>query len=127
MADIQWNHAAIERLLQDAREDALIRAAARVAVIAQSLAPVGLTGHLRRSIERGDVEGGARWIWVVATAAYSIFVERGTGRYAVGGRGRQTPWVYYNRATGRYVWTDGTPPQPFMGPAVNRAAGEGGF
>jgi hypothetical protein len=119
---VTLDRSALERVVQEAREDALIRAAARVVVFAQMLCPVGLTGHLRRSIERGELERGAREIWVVATALYSIFVERGTGIYAEGGRGRKTPWVY-RAANGQFYTTEGHRPSPFLGPALDMAAG----
>lgn len=124
MTRIDFYPGALEQLAHDAREDALIRAAARVVVFAQALAPVGLTGHLRRAIERGDPEAGARYIWIVATALYSIFVERGTGIYAAEGRGRKTPWTYRD-ARGNYYTTEGMRPQPFMNRALDRAAAEG--
>ena len=122
MGSITLDRAAIERVAFEAREEALIRAAARVVVFAQALAPVGLTGHLRRSIERGDVEDGARYILVVASALYSIFVERGTGKYAEGGKGRKSPWVY-RAANGQFYTTEGMRKQPFLGPALDMAAG----
>lgn len=115
MGRVEMNWANAERAALEAREDALLRFAAHIVVYCQLVCPVGLTGHLRRSIERGELERGARQIWVVATAAYSIYVERGTGRYAAeAGRGRDTPWVYFNAALNRFFWTDGTRPQPFM-------------
>ena len=123
MGRIVLNMGALERVAEDARRNALIRAAARVVVFAQALAPVGLTGHLRRSIERGDVEAGARAILVVATALYSIFVERGTGIYASEGRGRKTPWTY-RAANGQYYTTEGMTPQPYLNPALDMAANE---
>lgn len=121
MGRITLDTRALERVASEAREVALIRAAARVVVFAQMLAPVGLTGHLRRSIERGDVEDGAREIWVVATALYSLFVERGTGKFAAGGR--KSPWVYRG-ADGRFYTTEGQRPSPYMNPALDMAAGE---
>lgn len=126
MGDVTLNTAALARVAESARETALIRVAARVVVFAQALCPVGLTGHLRDSIERGDVERGAREIWVIAAALYSIFVERGTGKYAKGFPGarkaRDTPWVY-RTADGRFYTTEGHEAQPFMNPALDMAAG----
>lgn len=122
MGSVEMNWTNCQRAAFIAREAALIRFAAHIVVYCQMLCPVGLTGHLRRSIERGDVERGAYYIWVVARAAYSIYVERGTGRYAAEGRGRSDPWVYFNAALGRFIWTDGTRPQPFMNPGVDMAA-----
>lgn len=125
MGRVELDEAALQRVAISARLDALWKAGALVVFYAQLLAPVGFTGHLRRSIERGMVEGDAEAIWVVATAAYSIFVERGTGRYAVGGMGRKTPWVYYSARLGRFIWTDGSRPQPFMNRALDMAASDG--
>ena len=116
---ITLDESALQRVAQDAREEALIHYAAIVVVFAQMLAPVGQTGHLRRSIERTDPDGGARWILVVANAFYSIFVERGTGIYAPGGR--KTPWVYRD-ARGNFYTTEGMRAQPFLNPALDMAA-----
>lgn len=125
---ITLDESALQRVALDARSDALKRAGAKVAEVAQDIAPVGQTGHLRRSIERGDPENAATEIWVVAGAYYSIFVERGTGVYAQGFPGsrgaRSTPWVYRD-ANGRYYTTEGMRHQPFMNPAVDIAAAEG--
>ena len=127
MGRVEINTANVERIAMEAREDALIRAAARVVVFAQAICPVGLTGHLRRSIERGDLENGAREIWVVASALYSLFVERGTGKHAKGFPGsktpRDTPWVY-RAANGRFYTTEGQESQPFLNPALDLAASE---
>jgi hypothetical protein len=118
----------LQRVAEDAREDALKRAGAKVAEVAQDIAPVGRTGHLRRSIERGMPLHDATEIWVVAGAYYSIFVERGTGIYAQGFPGareaRSTSWVYRD-ANGRYYTTEGHRQQPFMNPAIDIAAAEG--
>jgi hypothetical protein len=121
MGKIVINHVNAERVAHEAREDGLIRAAARVVVLIQSVTPVGLTGHLRRSIERGELDEGARFIWVVAMAAYSIYVERGTGIYAAEGRGRRTPWVYRD-FRGNFYTTEGMRPQPFMTRGLDLAA-----
>jgi len=121
MGQITLYDSVVQQVAHDAREDALIRTAARIVVFAQMLAPVGLTAHLRRSIERREIDVGARQIWIVATAAYSIFVERGTGIYAAEGGGRHTPWTY-RAANGQFYTTQGMRPQPFMNPAIDMAA-----
>jgi HK97 gp10 family phage protein len=51
---------------------------------------------------------------------YAKYVEHGTGIYAVNGDGRKTPWVYYNERWGRFVYTHGNKPQPFLFPALQR-------
>jgi len=54
---------------------------------------------------------------LVASAKHGTYVELGTGRYAEGGNGRKTPWVY-KRADGAFVKTTGMKPQPFLRPAA---------
>jgi hypothetical protein len=122
---VELDEGALARVAFKAREESLIRYAAHVVFFIQLVCPVGMTGHLRRSIERGLVEGNADAIWVVANAAYGIYVQRGTGIHAVGGGGRRTPWVYFNKALNRFIWTDGTRPQPFMTTGLDMAAAEG--
>ena len=46
-----------------------------------------------------------------------IYQELGTGKYAEGGGGRPTPWVYQDD-DGNWHWTRGNPAQPFLAPAV---------
>ena len=121
MSGIEFNNTAIEALLLKAREDSLIHFAALLVVLAQSIAPVGLTGHLRRSIERTDPQDAASFILVVASALYSLFVERGTGIYAEEGNGRKTPWTYRGPG-GRYYTTEGMRAQPFFWPALQMLA-----
>lgn len=121
---IGFDNSAIERLLYDAREEALIHFAAKFVIFAQAICPVGRTGHLRRSIERGDPQDAAHFIYVVANALYSIFVERGTGVHAKGFPGsrpaRKTPWTY--KIGNRYITTDGEEARPFMNPALDMLA-----
>jgi hypothetical protein len=45
---------------------------------------------------------------------YDIFVQQGTGIFKEGGGGRQTPWVYFNEKGGRFVYTQGGLPNPYM-------------
>lgn len=121
---LQLDNSAIERLLEDSREEALIHFAAALVVLAQAICPVGRTGHLRRSIERSDPEDAAHFIYVIAYALYSIFVERGTGVHAKGFPGsrpaRDTPWTY--KIGNRYITTDGEEARPFMLPALDMLA-----
>lgn len=51
------------------------------------------------------------------SADYAYFVEFGTGKYNSKGEGREKPWVYYSEELGRYVYTEGMKPQPFLFPA----------
>lgn len=85
---------------------------------AQALAPVD-ENNLRDSIEVEILPGGMTAI-VRVTAHYAIYVEYGTGIYAVEGNGRKTPWRYYSDKLGRFVTTEGMKPQPFWDPAVDK-------
>lgn len=83
---------------------------------AQAMAPVD-DGDLRKSIEVDIRDGGFTAI-VTVGAHYAIYVEYGTGIYAVNGDGRKTPWTYYSDKLGRFVRTRGMEAQPFWFPAV---------
>jgi len=75
-------------------------------------------GNLRDSIEIEIRNGGLTAI-VRVTASYAIYVEFGTGIYAVEGDGRKTPWTYYSNKLGRFVTTEGMQPQPYWFPAID--------
>lgn len=85
---------------------------------AQALAPVD-DGNLRDSMEVELMPNGLTAI-VRVTANYAIYVEYGTGIYAVEGNGRKTPWTYFSDKLGRFVTTEGMKPQPFWDPAIDR-------
>lgn len=85
---------------------------------AQALATVD-DGNLRDSIEVEILQGGMMAV-VRVTANYAIYVEYGTGIYAVEGNGRDTPWTYYSDKLGRFVVTEGMRPQPFWDPAIKK-------
>lgn len=87
---------------------------------AKVMAPVD-DGNLRDSIEVEIVQGGMTAI-VRVTANYAIYVEYGTGIYAVEGNGRKTPWTYYSDKLGRFVTTEGMQAQPFWDPAIDKGA-----
>ena len=53
-------------------------------------------------------------------APYPIYVEFGTGVYAEGGKGRQSPWVWRDK-NGKYHFTKGMKPRHFMKNALQRA------
>ncbi|MBT2680051.1 HK97 gp10 family phage protein [Bacillus sp. ISL-35] len=83
---------------------------------ARSLAPSD-DGNLRKSIEVEIRDGGLTAV-VTVSAHYAIYVEFGTGIYAVNGDGRQTPWTYYSDKLGRFVTTRGMRAQPYWYPAI---------
>lgn len=85
---------------------------------AQASAPVD-ESNLRDSIEVEILQGGMAAV-VRVTANYAIYVEYGTGIYAVEGDGRNTPWTYYSDKLGRFVTTQGMKPQPFWDPAIDK-------
>lgn len=81
---------------------------------AKKKCPVGRTGLLRASIKHRvhDNEG------IIGTEIdYAPYVEFGTGKYAVEGNGRKTPWVY-RTADGEFHFTEGQKPQPYLEPAL---------
>ncbi|MDA1478363.1 HK97-gp10 family putative phage morphogenesis protein [Bacillus changyiensis] len=83
---------------------------------AVALAPVD-EGNLKNSIEINYYDGGLK-AKITVGASYGIYVEFGTGIYSVSGKGRKTPWVYFDEKLGRYVFTRGMHAQPFFFPAV---------
>lgn len=76
------------------------------------------TGALRRSItNRVEVVGNEVSGIVFTPLEWAPYIEYGTGIYAENGNGRQTPWVYRDDK-GKYHYTHGQHPQPFMRPAL---------
>lgn len=89
------------------------------------LAPVGQTagGDLRQSIgHKVFADKTGKGVAVGTDKHYGIYVEKGTGIHAEGGKGRKTPWTYYDPLTGQYYTTKGMKPQPFLEPAAMKNA-----
>lgn len=108
----------------DILEDAMLVAAKEIVNAAARKAPVA-GGTLRRSIMASTETKTATSIRVVvgpdfASAPYGMYVEFGTGIYAEGGNGRQTPWVYKG-GDGKFYSTKGMKPKPFMRPAFDES------
>lgn len=82
---------------------------------AKKLCPVD-TGNLRNSITHTVDEQEPAAI-IGTNNSYAAYVELGTGKYAEGGGGRPTPWVYQD-AKGNWHRTSGNKPQPFLKPAA---------
>ena len=99
--------------------DAVLRALERCGEqaegYAKDLAPVD-TGVGRNSISH-QVDESEPAAYIGTNLDYMIYQELGTGKYAEGGGGRPTPWVYQD-AQGNWHWTRGNPAQPFLAPAV---------
>ena len=102
----------------------------------EALTAVGffLEGDVRRRIRKNesvdtaqlvetidyDIDKNKYKVRIGSPLKYAIYVEKGTGIYAVDGDGRQTPWVYfYDGRKGDKGWryTVGQKPAPFLTPA----------
>ena len=71
-----------------------------------------LRSSIRHIINRADLS-----VVIGTPVEYAIYVEKGTGIYAVKGDGRKTAWFYVDeRGVGH--WTRGQRPQPFLTPAA---------
>lgn len=66
------------------------------------------TGAMRNSITH-QVEDSESAVYVGTNSEYAIYNELGTGIYAEGGKGRQTPWRYVDDR-GEGHWTRGMKP-----------------
>lgn len=66
------------------------------------------TGAMRNSITH-QVEDSESAVYVGTNSEYAIYNEFGTGIYAEGGKGRQTPWRYVDDR-GEGHWTRGMKP-----------------
>lgn len=80
------------------------------------------TGRLRNSLtyivdeNKGEVKVGS-------FVSYAPYVEYGTGIYAEGGKGRQTPWVYQDEK-GEWHRTHGQRATHFLRNAINNHLAE---
>ena len=83
-------------------------------------APVD-TSTLKNSISH-SVDEANQCVYVGTDVDYAIYHEFGTGKYAEGGAGRQTPWAYQDKE-GNWVWTSGVPARHFIqfGATVHQA------
>lgn len=70
------------------------------------------TGRLKNSITY-SVDDSDLVVYVGTNVEYAVYVEYGTGKYAEGGGGRQTPWFYKNRE-GQWIRTEGMKPTHFL-------------
>ena len=82
------------------------------------------TGELRDSIEynieksNNSVKGT-----ITSNKKYLIYVLYGTGKYAINGRGRNTPWTYQD-SNGKWHYTLGQQPNNFFRRAFINKEGE---
>lgn len=100
-------------------QEAIERAAEIIGGMAESyakeLCPVD-TGNLRNSITH-TTENNNRTVVIGSSVEYAPFIELGTGKFAEGGGGRQTPWSYQD-SKGNWHTTSGMPPRPYLRPAI---------
>lgn len=70
------------------------------------------TGNLRDSISPA-VDEANLCVYIGTDVDYAIYHEFGTGIYAEGGTGRQTPWMFQD-SKGEWHWTHGVPAKHFI-------------
>lgn len=106
-----------------ATDEALARAVEIIGGMAESYAKEYITeqeavdtGNLRNSITHSTEDEG-HTVVIGSAVEYAPYVELGTGVYAEGGGGRQTPWWYQDD---KGVWhrTIGMKPRPYLRPAI---------
>ncbi|TWK08598.1 hypothetical protein CHCC20442_4311 [Bacillus licheniformis] len=100
-------------------EEALLSAALLVEGHAKALAAVS-TGELRDRIDHRITTRGIEKVAQVGSPnKHAIYVEFGTGEFAENGAGRKGGWVY-KAPDGKWYFTRGQSPQPFLRPAFRR-------
>lgn len=103
----------------NATQEKIERAAEIIGGMAESyakrLCPVD-TGNLRNSITH-TTENNGHTVVIGSAVTYAPYIELGTGKFAEGGGGRQTPWSYKD-AKGKWHTTSGMRPRPYMRPAI---------
>lgn len=108
------NSGEILKALEQKKKAALTGIGIQAEGFAKRLTPVD-TGRLRNSIThavRGDD------VYIGTNVEYGIWLELGTGIYASDGKGRQSPWGYYDR-DGKYHVTRGMKPHHMLKKAAS--------
>jgi len=70
------------------------------------------TGNLKNSISYA-VDGETSTVYIGTNVEYAVYHELGTGIYAEGGGGRQTPWFYEGK-DGKWHITQGVRAKHFL-------------
>lgn len=109
------NSGEILRALEEKKKAALTGIGIQAEGFAKRLTPVD-TGRLRNSITHA-VKGDDVYIGT-NVQPYAVYVELGTGIYASDGKGRQSPWGYYDR-NGKYHVTRGMKPHHMLKKAAS--------
>lgn len=105
----------IKNGLYDMIETGMKRAVLVVERRAKEECPVD-SGDLKRSITHkvtADPATGETVGYVFTNKEYAPYVHEGTGIYAESGNGRKDGWTYKS-ADGKYHYTKGRKPQPFL-------------
>jgi len=107
----------------DATQEQIARAAEIIGGMAESYAKKNITqqgavdtGNLRNSITH-TIEDNGKTVVIGSAVTYAPYIELGTGKYAEGGGGRQTPWRYQD-SKGNWHTTSGMPARPYLRPAI---------
>lgn len=58
--------------------------------------------------------------YVISELAYAVHVHFGTGKYSEDGKGRKTPWVYFDEKRQQFFVTEGMPANPFLRRAFDK-------
>lgn len=109
------NSGEILKALEEKKKAALTGIGIQAEGFAKRLTPVD-TGRLRNSITHA-VRGDDVYIGT-NVQPYSVYVELGTGIYASDGKGRKSPWGYYDR-NGKYHVTRGMKPRHMLKKAAS--------
>lgn len=108
------NSGEILRALEEKKKAALTGIGIQAEGYAKRSTPVD-TGRLRNSIThavRGDD------VYIGSNVEYAVWIELGSGIYASDGKGRQSPWGYYDR-NGKYRVTRGMKPRHMLKKAAS--------
>lgn len=109
------NSGEVLKALEEKKKAALTGIGIQAEGFAKRLTPVD-TGRLRNSITHA-VRGDDVYIGT-NVQPYAAYVELGTGIYASDGKGRQSPWGYYDR-NGKYHVTRGMKPHHMLKKAAS--------
>lgn len=70
------------------------------------------SGDLKRSFgEDSFVDPNKKIAYIGSSKEYAIWVEKGTGEYAVEGNGRKGGWIFQDEKTGKWHKTNGMKPR----------------
>lgn len=119
MANVSFNfkdnRVEVKGAMSNAISTALLEAAAELVSQTAQNTPVK-TGQLKGSWKADvrEVDNGTSVATIGSDVEHAIWVEFGTGDYALNGDGRKGGWAYEDEKTGESIWTRGMKPRrPF--------------